>query len=85
MCLMFSSTVTVTVITFVKNCCIPVLILQECIKISYMRLAWQIAKMIKHVFSISSETKKIIKTYTGNAEFADKLPKKIQKIETTRN
>ena len=75
MCLMFSSTVTVTVITFVKNCCI--LILQECIKISYIRLAWQIAKMIKHVFSISSETKKFIKTYTGNAEFADKLPKKI--------
>ena len=37
-----------------------------------MWLAWQIAKMIKHVFSISSKTKKFIQTYNGNA---DKLQK----------
>ena len=38
-----------------------------------MQLAWQIAKMIKHVSFIFHETKNFIQTYTGKA---DKLSKK---------
>ena len=41
-----------------------------------MRLAWQTAKMIKQVLSISSKTKNFIQTYTGDA---DKLPNKYKK------
>ena len=47
-----------------------------------MRLAWRIAEMIKHAFSISSKTKNFIQTDTANA---NKLTKNEKNRMTLKN